>query len=478
MKTHKGELEIEPDSLPPSKTDTVVPDLQPDEIPVEQDRGRTYTSSTLNRDREKASSSVKDKDASFKDSGGEKKDRHKKSEHRDRDRHKSRKHRHRSSERDHNRSRSRRRSRSVEKESHKSSTTAEKSSGSHRSRSSDKSRGSSRNSDKDRHQSRSKRKRSRSRSRRKHRSGERKDEPVAAIAATEAVLSHETSEIATEPSEKLPASVAMTEKPTEDEEKIAADLLSSYNAVDVDLSDMEPTSTVTIKTPPYSRSPEPPSYVWKGTISMPEIGKIHTVLKEVSGNCEGLDEDLQPLIECVGRLRPEVMWRYISEVKKSGHEILVLRFEVQDESQRMSYLSLYSHLSSKNRMGVFGNSSPGIKDFYMMTLASHSPIPQVLLPLDGPGFEDNRSHMLLGIIVRTRRKRYSTKISQSSSRRKAETESSSAATSMLPPVVAPVLENDSFTPPHSPTSVFVNNSVTAPTSNGKFLMLPYFALRR
>lgn len=465
VKTHKGELEIEPDTLPPSKTDTVVPDLQPDEIPVEKDRGKTYTS-VVNRDREKASaSSTKDKDSS-KDGGGassEKKDRHKKSEHRDRDRHKSRKHRHRSSDRDHNRSRSRRRSKSAEKESHKSASTTEKGGGSsHRSRSSDKSHSSSRSGVKDRHQSRSKRKRSRSHSRRKHRSGERKEET--AVAVTEPVVSKGATENAIELADQLPTFIEMAEKPTEDEEKIAADLLSSYNAVDVDLSDMEPTSTVTIKTPPYGRSPELPNYVWKGTINMPEVGKVHVVLKEVSGNCEGLDEDLPPVIECVGRLRPEVMWKYISEVKKSGHEILVLRFEVQDETQHVNYLSMYSHFSTKERMGVFGSSSPSIKDFYMMTLASHSPIPQVLLPLDGPGFEDNRSHMLLGIIVRTRPKRYSTKISQSSTRRKVETKSSAA---MLPPVVTPILENDSFTPPHSPTSVFVNNSVTVPNAAGE-----------
>lgn len=49
----------------------------------------------------------------------------------------------------------------------------------------------------------------------------------------------------------------------------------------------------------------------------------------------------------------------------------------------------------------------GIKDFYILPLSSQAPLPSVLLPLQGPGFEESRPNLLLGIIVKQRRKRVS-----------------------------------------------------------------------
>ena len=51
-----------------------------------------------------------------------------------------------------------------------------------------------------------------------------------------------------------------------------------------------------------------------------------------------------------------------------------------------------------------GNPNKKIKDFYVVPLASHSKIPRTLLPFDGPGLEDNRPHMLIGIMVRAKPK--------------------------------------------------------------------------
>ncbi|CAB0020641.1 unnamed protein product [Nesidiocoris tenuis] len=73
------------------------------------------------------------------------------------------------------------------------------------------------------------------------------------------------------------------------------------------------------------------------------------------------------------------------------------------DDERIHYVSLYSYLSTRNRMAVVASVSKTIKDFYVMPLSSHSPIPQVLLPLDGPGFDETRNHLLLAIIVRNRR---------------------------------------------------------------------------
>ncbi len=428
MKTHKGELEIESQAVPPSIADTVVPELQTD-IPDEKEKNKK-SSTMVPGSKEKQPSSSKDKELHDRKDRDKEKERHKK--HDRRDRHKSSKHRRRSSERGRHRSRSRRRSRSksADKDGHTKVT------------------------EKDGHRSRSSRRRSRSRSRRrKTRSVERK-ETSQTRENVEATPEPNQETIESAPSEKS------TFVSTEEEEKIAADLLNSYHSVDVDLSDMEPTSTVTIKTPPYEQSPETPPCIWKGTVVMPDVAKFQTVLKEVSGNCAGLDTDLPPVIECVGRINPTTVWDYISKVKKSGHkEILVLRFEVQEEENRINYLSLYSYLSNKNRMAVIGNTGPNIKDFYAMTLASHSPVPQVLLPLDGPGFEDYRSHMLLAIIVRMRHGKSRGSTSSSSSKTKKPEQETFAP---MTPLVS--TEGDSFTPPHSPTSVLVSKSKAEATT--------------
>lgn len=444
MKTHKGELEIESESLPPCKPDLIVPDLQPDEVPEEKEKSSKKTLPYyFSRDKERSvSKSDKSRDDHDKKDRDKDRDKHKKHDHRDK--HKSRKHHRRSSEREKHRSRSRRRSKSghgrsksPEKE-HRPSTSPEKS---HRSRSVEKT-----HREKDSHRSRTKKRRSRSRS---HKSKEKTPE--------------RNDKVKTEPEPEV-ENVEKEEQAYDfDEDKVPAELLNPFKSVDVDLSDMEPTSTVTIKTPPYTHSPEAPAHVWKGTVLMPDVVKFQTVLKEVSGNCEGLDEDLQSLIDCVGRIDPNTVWDYISKVKKSGSkEILVLRFESIDTEDQSNYFSLYSYLSSKNRMAVVGNTGAAIKDFYVMPLASHSPVPQVLLPLDGPGFEDYRRHLLLAIVVRSRRKKYHTVVPQpSTSQKKIEHE---PYVPMVPHLAAPPVQEDSFTPPHSPTSVFVTTQIPITTT--------------
>jgi len=52
-----------------------------------------------------------------------------------------------------------------------------------------------------------------------------------------------------------------------------------------------------------------------------------------------------------------------------------------------------------------GKKGSTIKDFYIMPLPCKSPVPQILLPFDGPGFEENRPNLLLGIVVQMQRKR-------------------------------------------------------------------------
>nr|CAH7749396.1 unnamed protein product [Callosobruchus chinensis] len=199
-------------------------------------------------------------------------------------------------------------------------------------------------------------------------------------------------------------------------------------------SDHEPTSTVTIPTPPRSQdddyqssidqksdkdksigeverstSPPPrtkPSEIWKGCINMPDVAQISVTAHVVSGDCSGLGRELASNLDIVGRISPETVWDYIGKMKCSNSKaISLIRLSANDVEEKMPYLALYSYLSSRDRLGVVKSLNKAVKDFYIYPLAPTKPIPQVLLPLNGPGFEEQRPTLLLGIIVRDKRKR-------------------------------------------------------------------------
>lgn len=172
-----------------------------------------------------------------------------------------------------------------------------------------------------------------------------------------------------------------------------------------DVSDREPTSTVVIATPP--RTEDEVSPIWKGTINFTDVARCCVTMSQLSGNVSGLELELTlTVLECVGRIKQQTVWEYMSKLKKTGtKDIVVTKFSANGMEQQMSYLSLYQYLSAKNRIAVIDSKPfPNIKDFYVYPLGSHSPIPQVLLPLDGPGVDDYRTHLLLGIIVRNSKK--------------------------------------------------------------------------
>ncbi|XP_078038332.1 protein partner of snf isoform X2 [Augochlora pura] len=195
---------------------------------------------------------------------------------------------------------------------------------------------------------------------------------------------------------------------------------------DSDVSDREPTSTVTIKTPDINddvdrdREQEPLSStvdrdaskgswqtVWRGFVNMVDVAKFFITAQEVSGHAKDLMDDLPDTVDVVGRISHDTVWDYISKMKKTGSkEILVIRLTAANDEEKIPYITLYSYLNSRSRLGVVGNVSKNIKDFYIMPFSSQSTIPQVLLPLNGPGFEEHRPHLLLGIIVRNKRKRF------------------------------------------------------------------------
>lgn len=92
-----------------------------------------------------------------------------------------------------------------------------------------------------------------------------------------------------------------------------------------------------------------------------------------------------------------------------------------------------------------------------MPLPCKSPVPQILLPFDGPGFEENRPNLLLGIIVQMQRKRPSTS-SASSGPNKVSKSSKSEDRSYTPPLQG--VDSKSHTPPP--------RSYTPPLSSNAF----------
>jgi len=156
-------------------------------------------------------------------------------------------------------------------------------------------------------------------------------------------------------------------------------------------------------------------------------------------------------------------------MKKSGtKEILVIRLTAANEEDKIPYITLYTYLNTRNRLGVVGNVSKMIKDFYIMPLASHNPVPQVLLPLDGPGFEDYRPHLLLGILVRARRKRLAPELTYIAKVPKRPpplpTILESTERSYTPPLPGSGDDIGSLTPPHPPPNLGVSEGYTPPHS--------------
>ncbi|EEC02039.1 hypothetical protein IscW_ISCW000551 [Ixodes scapularis] len=174
-----------------------------------------------------------------------------------------------------------------------------------------------------------------------------------------------------------------------------------------DSSDLEPSSTVSLGSPDSgvsgsrgSQGGKGPSSVWKGFISMQEVSKFVTSAYKVSGPTDFLSQDIPDTINVCGRIIPDQVWDYLSKIKQSGNkELLVIRFQPANEEEKKPYRELYGYLNSRKRCGVVGGLSRMLKDFYILPLPSHSPVPTVLMPFEGPGLMSGRPHMLLGIIV-------------------------------------------------------------------------------
>ncbi|KAH1013913.1 hypothetical protein HUJ04_002834 [Dendroctonus ponderosae] len=175
---------------------------------------------------------------------------------------------------------------------------------------------------------------------------------------------------------------------------------------------------------PTAKEPRGAMQIWSGTINMVDVAKISITAHEVSGDCSGLSKELSPSLDIVGRISPDTVWEYIGKMRSSNSKVIsLIRLNATNIEEQMPYLALYSYLSSRNRLGVVKSTNKSIKDFYILPLAAQKPIPQALLPISGPvkqwleasvkkindrvqnGFEEARPALLLGIIVRDKRKR-------------------------------------------------------------------------
>ena len=180
----------------------------------------------------------------------------------------------------------------------------------------------------------------------------------------------------------------------------------------------EVTSTVTIKTPEESLTSTNP-VVWSGQINMPDVANFSVTAHQVSGTTDYLTYDLKETLKIVGRIPPKTVWDYVKQVSESK-EILLINLLPKTKDEQMNYSSFFKYLNKRDRFGVIGNNGKMVKDCYIIALPKTEAIHPCLLPLDGPGLDEDRNDVLLALIVRSKRKRshVGTPVSSSSKRSK------------------------------------------------------------
>ncbi|XP_067378953.1 PHD finger protein 3 isoform X2 [Channa argus] len=147
-------------------------------------------------------------------------------------------------------------------------------------------------------------------------------------------------------------------------------------------------------------------YLWQGFIHMHSVAKLVTKAFPVSGILDKLTEDLPDSIQVGGRISPQIVWDYLEKIRATGtKEVCLIRFSPETEEDEISYTLLYAYFSSRRRFGVVSNNLKQVKDMYLIPLGATEKVPHQLVPFDGPGLENNRANLLLGLIIRQRPKR-------------------------------------------------------------------------
>lgn len=174
-------------------------------------------------------------------------------------------------------------------------------------------------------------------------------------------------------------------------------------------SDQEPTSTVTIPSPPEV-TPEIRSttiavekmskqIVWSGSISMVDVATFQVSLSVLSGSTAMIDFPKE--FDVVGRINPETVWEYLAKIRVSK-DIVLLKFSPRSSSDddETAYSTFISYLDFRRRLGVIKIPSKLVKDFYILPLTSHKSLPTILKTTTGFDLGADRPDLLLGIIVR------------------------------------------------------------------------------
>ena len=112
-------------------------------------------------------------------------------------------------------------------------------------------------------------------------------------------------------------------------------------------------STVTIKTPDTSGlniSSDSNPIVWKGDIHMPDVATFSVKAKQVSGTTDYLTVDLKEALKIVGRIAPQTVWDYVSQISESpSKEILLVKLEPTTDDEKINYTSFFNYLQQRNR---------------------------------------------------------------------------------------------------------------------------------
>uniref|UniRef100_A0A3Q2YZ21 PHD finger protein 3 n=1 Tax=Hippocampus comes TaxID=109280 RepID=A0A3Q2YZ21_HIPCM len=146
--------------------------------------------------------------------------------------------------------------------------------------------------------------------------------------------------------------------------------------------------------------------LWRGFLTMHSVAKLVTKVFPVSGILDSLTQDLPDSIMVGGRISPQTVWDYLEKIRATGtKEVCLIRFSPVTEEDEISYTLLYAYFSSRRRFGVVSNNRKQVKDMYLIPLGASEKVPHQLVPFDGPGLENNRANLLLGLIIRQRPKR-------------------------------------------------------------------------
>ena len=91
---------------------------------------------------------------------------------------------------------------------------------------------------------------------------------------------------------------------------------------------------------------------------------------------------LPPVLELIGRIRPEKLWDYVNLSQQAGSEVIVFRIapaDDSDSSDRNIYSTYLENLHKSDQFAIVGNVSKFL--IYIVPLPKESPIPVVLTTL-------------------------------------------------------------------------------------------------